>query len=172
METSAPLESKDTCATAKQAILKHGFDAWTGDMESCSWQNIFPGYRVTDELPRRLIGDDFVATRFIGLPLEGYHMARLSFEEGRWVMFDGMLTELDSIATTALLTALGAPAAKLDWYFGTLPMAETEWVYPEKGITLFLRDDLELVLHVALYASMTLEAYEATRRLNLRKRRR
>jgi hypothetical protein len=50
-----------------------------------------------------------------------------------------------------------------------------EWVYPDRGLTLYMRSDRETVLRIWAYAPMTLEAYiadlhhfEAPRELPLR----
>jgi hypothetical protein len=94
----------------------------------------------------------------IMLPLDGYSRPSLSFVEGTPVLFEAMGPEL-AAGDVALITALGEPAARLDWDFGTLPCPGSEFVYPDRGITLFLRSDHERVLHVALYPATDLNDY-------------
>ena len=63
----------------------------------------------------------------------------------------------------------GSPAAQLDWYYGTLPIPGGEWVYPDRGITLFFSMETGKVLHLAVYHPTTLADYRSSLRPNLRK---
>lgn len=45
---------------------------------------------------------------------------------------------IEDVNLLAKLTeTLGAPATKLDYFFGIITMKEKAWIYPEKGIALF-----------------------------------
>ena len=91
-----------------------------------------------------------------------------NFRDGALILVDGMTPELDGGAGP-LLADLGTPATRLDWDFGTLPISQGEWPYPERGITLFLNTTSDKVLHLALYAP-TLDAYLGSLRPPLAKR--
>jgi hypothetical protein len=56
-----------------------------------------------------------------------------------------------------LIADLGLPATRLDGDYGTLPIAQGEWPYPLRGVTLFLNTTSDKVLHLALYQPTTLE---------------
>ena len=71
----------------------------------------------------------------------------------------------------ALLVALGSPQVKLDSYLGTLEIKQSEWVFPERGITVYLNPDNHVLLRIAVYGSVSLLKYEQTLRLNLKKTR-
>jgi hypothetical protein len=61
----------------------------------------------------------------------------------------------------ALLTALGAPDAKLDYYPGVPKLrAQGAWVYAARGLTLFLSGDGKNVVRFEVYPPTTAAAYE------------
>jgi hypothetical protein len=89
--------------------------------------------------------------------------------DGTLVLFDGMNPELAGPFAT-LRDDLGTPAGRLDWERGTLKIRGGEWVYPERGITLFVDPDAaNTALHVAVYHVTTLDVYRRTLRPHLGK---
>ncbi len=58
-----------------------------------------------------------------------------------------------------LLTKLGAPAAKLDARSGGVLLKGSEWVYPDRGLTLFVEPYNHAPLRVAVYPRTTLQEY-------------
>ena len=87
------------------------------------------------------------------------------------VLLDMAYPELQPNLSTTL-AALGKPKAKLDTYFGTLPIPQGEWIYPERGLVLFLNEAANTIFHLAVMAPTTLTQYQTQLRLSLRKRRR
>ena len=63
----------------------------------------------------------------------------------------------------ALLAALGEPPLKLDTYFSSVPTVNRggEWVYPTRGLTLFMSSDKSNVVAVSLFPPTTEERYRA-----------
>lgn len=59
----------------------------------------------------------------------------------------------------ALVARLGAPAAKLDAYFRNALLEESEWVYPDRGLTLFIEPETHVLLHLAAYPRTSLTEY-------------
>jgi len=103
------------------------------------------------------------------LDLPGWYRPMANFRDGGLILVDGMTPELDGGADP-LLADLGTPATRLDGDFGTLPISQGEWLYPEHGITLFLNTTSDKVLHLALYAPTTLDVYLGSLRPPLAKR--
>jgi len=157
------------CVAVRRAIETHNFVGWHGLFAACSAQDLFDG--IPDDLsdrPARLLGDEFRPGVFVLLTLPGYYRPMATFQNGQLVLFDGMNPEL--AGDEALLRKdLGNPEAQLDWYYGTLEMRSGEWVYPERGITLFYSMETGKALHVALYQPTTLADYRRGLRPNLRK---
>jgi hypothetical protein len=67
----------------------------------------------------------------------------------------------------ALVAVLGPPATKLDSYFSGLLLRESEWVYPERGLTIFVNPENFVPLHVFAYPQTTLPEYRRKFRLAL-----
>jgi hypothetical protein len=68
-----------------------------------------------------------------------------------------------------LVDELGDAPERLDYAHGTLPVDGGEWVYADRGITLFVNTTAEELLHVALYAPTGVADYRARLRPHLGK---
>ena len=147
------------CEKAMKSIRDRDFSDWRGLEPTCDWSAL-TGPLPTDwqDVPGRPLGSSFRDAKMIMLPLQNYMRPSLSFVAGSPVLFEAMGPKLTTELAT-LLAALGEPAARLDWDFGTLPCPESEFVYPDRGITLFLNSDHDRLLHVALYAATDLDEY-------------
>ena len=161
--------SEPLCTKARLAIKQRNFIGWQGLPAICHAIDLFPGL-PTDlkDMPVRHLGESFRPTIFVLLSLEGYYRPMASFDGDQLVLFDGMGPELaDGFAP--LKADVGEPAAKFNWFFGTVKIQAGEWAYPERGITVFLNTTADTVLHIALYQPTTLNSYVETLRPPLRK---
>ena len=68
-----------------------------------------------------------------------------------------------------LLAALGPPPERLDSYLGTLLIENSEWVYPERGLTVFVNPANRRLLRIAVYRPVSLSGYRENLRLNLKR---
>ena len=157
------------CAAIRQAIEGRQFVGWRGLPAGCAAGDLFDDFPtdLTDR-PTRPLGDEFRPAVFVLLTLPGYYRPMASLRDGALVLVDGMNPELAG-GVAPLLDDLGEPAARFDWHYGTLPIAAGEWVYPERGITVFLNTANNKALHIALYQATTLKDYQRTLRPHLRK---
>jgi hypothetical protein len=138
---------------------------------NCDWTPLVGTLpSVWEKVPERSLGSSFSKGKMLMANSEGYMRATFSFVEGTPVLFEAMGPKLQA-SVTDLMKSLGLPEAELDWDFGTLPCPESEFVYPSKGITLFLSTDKTRIFHIALYASTTLENYLENLRPKLGKKR-
>jgi hypothetical protein len=71
-----------------------------------------------------------------------------------------------------VLQQLGPPALRLDNALGTVPLPGSEWVYPDRGLTVFADEEDERVWRVALFTPSRPEEYEERYRVFLGQRRR
>ena len=166
--TSKP--ENETCAAARKAIETRGFVGWQG-LPACTGDQLFDGFPADlSDRAKRPLGSSFSSAVFVLLELPGYYRPMANVRDGKLILVDGMNPEIGDVP--ALLADLGEPKAKLDWDFGTLPFSEREFVYPERGITLFLNTERDKALHVAVFAATDLETYLETLRPHLRKTRR
>ena len=58
-----------------------------------------------------------------------------------------------------VLAALGEPAMRLDTALGTVAIAGGEWVYPDRGLTVFADEEDERVFRVNVFAPVAPSAY-------------
>lgn len=75
-------------------------------------------------------------------------------------------------APAQVLERLGAPALRLDNALGTVSLPGSEWVYPDRGLTVFADEEDERVWRVALFTPCPPEQYEERYRAFLGQRRR
>jgi hypothetical protein len=167
---SMKADSVSACDSALKMIQNIHFDEWNGLPQDCDYSAFIGQYPDNwDEIPFRDLGSNFRRASKIYFELQGYMRPSLAFVDGKAVLFEAMGPKIADLK--ALLDMLGAPKAKLDWDFGTLPLHETEFVFPDRGITLFLNTDLDKALHIAVYPSTDLENYLQDVRPQLGKKR-
>jgi hypothetical protein len=147
------------CENARQTISSLDLRAWQGLPTRCDWQ-VWTGPLPSDwrEVYARPLGSSARPAHQLDVAVPGYQHPHLYFVAGEAVLFEALVGPALE-AFPELLKELGTPAAQLDWDFGTLPLPRAEYVYPARGITLFLNTDQDRALHIGLYAPTTLEAY-------------
>ena len=92
---------------------------------------------------------------------------RLWVENKNIVLADAKYPELTE-SLDAVLSSLGPPQKKLDAYLGTVLIEESEWVFSERGLSIFLDPENQELLRIAVYSPVALTTYEASLRLNLK----
>jgi len=161
--------TQENCKQIRQAIETQNFLGWHGLAPECTAQELFSNIPsdLTDK-PVRPLGDDFSPAVFVLLELAGYYRPMASFRDRQLILFDAMNPELAG-GFAPLHTDLGEPAARLDWHYGTLSIPTGEWVYPNRGITVFLNTTADKALHIALYQPTRLSEYQRALRPHLQK---
>lgn len=162
----------DTWQEALNQFVERDFRDWHGLPGDDSLANIRHYFSVfSDDIGQATLGQE--KCYFLMLPVTGYDgsvRAWYTPDSKKVLLLDGSYPEL-SPDLASLLGALGEPAAKLDTYWGTLPVAQGEWVYPDRGLTLFLSEEDNAIYHLAVFAPISLAYYQENLRLPLRKRR-
>lgn len=165
------METKESdmtqCDLALRMIEARDFRQWHGLPKDCDWTQLTgEPWRQMQQYSTRPLVSERENTFTLPCKLSGYNGSSLSFENDQPFLFDARKPEL-TCSVPELLQALGKAAAKLDYYEGMVNMSAMEWVYPDRGITLYMVDEGNAVGMVALYASTTLDAYmDQTLRLN------
>jgi hypothetical protein len=72
---------------------------------------------------------------------------------------------------SSLLGAFGEPEAKLNSFQGTFEVESNEYVYPRRGLTLYVDHAIGMPLRIAAFAPCGLEHYQYDLRLDLRQKR-
>lgn len=157
------------CEMAMQNIIECDFYTWNGLPEECNMEKIVgPLPESWENTPVRHLGSNFRETKWIVIQHAKYYRPSICYYNGKAVLFEAMVEEIKG-NHEELIKSYGLPSAKLDWNFGTLPLSESEYVFPNRGITLFIDAEEMKVLYVALYQVTTLDNYIENLRPNLGK---
>ena len=92
---------------------------------------------------------------------------RVWLRGGQVVMLDAQRMDLTDPAGE-ILAGLGDPAARLDAFLGPIAAPGSEWVYPERGLTLFVGGEGAWVDRILGYTPASLEDYVARLRPHTR----
>jgi hypothetical protein len=108
--------------------------------------------------------------QFRMLVMKAYeHSVRVWLDGPRVLMLDVQTPKFSS-DVAVVLNELREPEAKLDYVWGTLPIAEGEWVYAKRGLSLFLAPNGLAVFHLAAFSGTTVDEYVENFRLHLGKK--
>lgn len=159
-----------SCREALRIIEQRDFVSWKG-LPDCIVSDIFTSFDMSKTGLERL-GSKKIRTkkRLVG-PFGGYAYAVAFAREGRLILFQGLYLEMEETLVKTLVTALGEPESRERWWLGTAHMPNTEWIYPDRGITLFLNSAGNHLTYILLYAPTTLEYYMQYLRPKTRTRR-
>jgi hypothetical protein len=156
-----------TCRDAIRQISARDLATWTG-LPACSVDELVKAFPPAAEGERRtILGSDLVAVATRMLRAPGYaEPLEVSAAGTRVVRIDAIRPEL--VGTAESLThALGEPAAKLPYYNDVIRLPDAEWVWPSRGLALYLNRDHRFVLRFALFAATDLATYQRTLEPNL-----
>jgi hypothetical protein len=143
------------------------FRGWSGLHQPTMVADVAAVFEVDDTPQPALLGSEGRAAGWLTVEAEGY-------PEGIRVWLDGIdvvLLEGPGVALPdglqPLLDELGEPDARLDSYLGVFRLEGSEWVYPSRGLSLYVNPENMVLLRVAGYAPATLDDYERRLRLDL-----
>lgn len=146
-------------ATVWDAIALRDFLAWQGLPSPALYADFdarFP--RLVDAEAVGLLGRTNVQARYRQHVGEGYpqHL-RTWYAEERLVLIEAALPQLP-YAAADLLAGFDSPAARLDFNWGVMRVAEGAQVHPQRGITLFVGPEGQ-ILRLSLFTPCPLDVY-------------
>jgi hypothetical protein len=165
-------EPHSNAQAALRAFARRDFHDWRGLAPNTSLGETAAIFEVDDDWRGvAKLGSDRREATWVSAQVEGYEKAvRVWLDEALVLLIDAesptLLTGLPM-----LLRAIGTPEAKLDSYLGTFPLPESEWVYPGRGLTLYVNPENGILLRLAVFAPATLDVYRRRLRLDLQMRR-
>ena len=152
------------------------------DGDLTSWQGLPAGTRPADLEPAVEASDDAPAMAGLGLrkALVRYGaLAGTDVDAEVWVSPQSSEVWLVAIGDPPfagtpehVLQQLGPPPLRLDNALGSVPLPGSEWVYPERGLTVFADEEDGRVWRVALFTPSRPQEYEERYRVFLGQRRR
>jgi hypothetical protein len=153
---------------ALEAIESRDFRHWNGLPDDLQPSELI-GDRKDDDLATWRLGEALEPASFALVAKPGYGQLRASIRRGALCLLDASHVELGT-TLEELLLALGEPAAKLGWSDELVEEPDAEWVYPDRGITLFLNRSRDALRRIALYRSTTTDEYRDSLRPSFRAR--
>jgi hypothetical protein len=157
------------CVAALRAFVWPDLSHWNGVPANCTLAELGQVFTVP--------GDGWRAAGYVGEEQRELAWTSVSgggFPDSVRVWLDGeRIAAMDSRLLVrapdweVLAAKLGPPAAKLDAYFSQVLLEKSEWVYPERGLTLFVNPGNQVLLRVAAYPRTTLPEYRKRFRLIL-----
>jgi hypothetical protein len=158
-----------SCISALNNFAARDFTNWTGLPESCSLADVSQQFRLLDDgvgLVR--LGDTKREFRMFAVP--GYEHPVRIWSDGQKVLMLDVEYPSFVLETPALLKELGDPETKLDYDWGTTRLENSEWVYADRGLALFLAPDNSRAFHLAVFSRTTMQGYKENFQLHLGKR--
>ena len=155
-----------------KALARLDLHGWRGLSQHTLLDHARQVFDIDDEwCGSSMLGTDRRQTYWFTVTCDGFPEGLRIWTSGNEViLLDASSPDLPG-GLDALLTALGSPQAQLDSYLGTLRIENSEWVFPERGITVFVNPDNHLLLRIAVYRPSKLSEYEQSLRLDLKKTR-
>jgi hypothetical protein len=119
------------------------------------------------------LGSDKRSARWLSAAAPGFEQGiRVWIDDAQVLLLDApSLTLADGVDIDVLLRGLGKPTAELESYLGTLAIARSELIYPERGLTLYVNPQNAILLRAVAYEPCELDHYVRRLRLDLRVRR-
>jgi hypothetical protein len=163
-----PQSKSHACAEALRAFASHRFANWRG-LPECALTDVGAVWALLDEQAHPgIMGKRSASWTAASVP--GYdESVQIWFDDDQVLLLLVEYPEFDG--WPELLKQVGESVAKLDSYLGTLLLPGSEWVYPERGLTLYVNPENGALLRLAVYAPTTIERYEAELRLSFKMRR-
>ncbi|HEV7745423.1 MAG TPA: hypothetical protein VGO56_10545 [Pyrinomonadaceae bacterium] len=152
----------DACQKNIQQFLDRQLEQWSGLVSGCQESNLQSWLAFKPGEGRTYLGTERVTYSFRSL-------SQPRFENGVFFYFQEDL--LSFIATdhwsfdrqecVDLRQSLGEPAHRLDFYWRNLKIESGEFVYADKGISLGIVPDTELIVSVVVFPPCTLHDYKS-----------
>ncbi|MBE9183028.1 hypothetical protein IQ268_31325 [Oculatella sp. LEGE 06141] len=157
------------CEIALNQFAKQDWLHWQG-LPTCTLSTVAQMLPLSDGVGSGNVGEQ--TAHFHRLHLPGYGQpVRLWFTENEQVLLLDVAHPSPSASLETLLAQLGEPDAKLDTHWNVLSLPQSEWLYAQRGLALWINPENQVILHLAVFAPTTLEQYSHTLRLDLAQRR-
>ena len=170
MATKPQRSEEMDCKATLRILADRDFRRWPGLPAGCSLTDVTSAFPLlNDGVGLTILGEQNADFRMV--MVDGYDSpVRVWSNDDLVLMLDIEFPQL-STSLDALLAEIGEPEAKLDSFLSTLRLEQNEWVYPSRGLTLFINPDNDVLLRLAVYSPTTLDVYKKELKMNLQTRR-
>ena len=161
---SAVTVAPSDCAAEVRAFLEKRFAQLRGLPAACRVDDVATELGGRAALDSSCLGEQRRQASFQVAVVPGFtDPIRVWYDQGGLLMLYADFPEPPG-GWTALRAALGSPEAKLDYRWGVVTVAGGEWVYPSRGLSVFLTPALDRVVQIADFAPTSLTAYRRSLR--------
>lgn len=160
--TTMNMESRLTCEEALILFTNKEFEQWHGLPSECQISDIFSLFKsITEDASVGKLGSEYIPSFYKVYVLENYNEPiQVWFKDNAILKIEAKYPQLSANQYQAITKALGEPTDKLDYYFDILMIPNGEWVYPKRGISLFLNADGTGLVNLSVYHPTSLETYK------------
>lgn len=166
-----------TCAEQIGPLLGGRIAEWRGIDPECRIDDLRETFPIDDDWGGvGYLGEEEWDAEYVGITAEesgeesGNDVRLWHDEEGRLLLVE-IIDPRRFPTVDALLDTLGHPDTRLDATVGLRRGRQNEWVYPERGLTLYVTSDTEHVERVLGFVPTSVEEYTLNLRPNLEGRR-
>ena len=151
---------RDVCKGRLEQFLRRELAGWEGLSEGCAEQDVARWLPLRPSEGIAHLGSEMVEYRFRVAVAVGFtEPLRLHFRNGvLWLVRTG-LWSTDRTECRRLLRDLGDPSDRLNLVFGMGIIADGEWVYAARGLTLGVIPDTGLIASVSAYGPCSVNTY-------------
>lgn len=155
-------DANDVCRDAWRLIRNKTFHDWTGLPAACSYGDFDEAFeRMGEEYGRNTLGSGKLRTRYRTYTADEYEEPlKVWFRDDDLVLIEISYPELPYPGTD-LLDRLGEPDDRLDYELDVIEIEGGAWIYPPRGIALFLDAGKERVMRISLFRSCSPAEYAA-----------
>ncbi len=153
-------ERNSACSEAWSAIAARDYRAWKGLPVSCGYSDFDAAFaRLRDEYGQGVLGRAHRQAMYRMHVAEGYaHNLKVWFR-AEYIVLIEIRYPLLPYPSHELLRQLGEPEMKLDYYLDVMRIPTGAWVYPTRGLALFLDAGHTEVMGVALFHACRMTEY-------------
>ena len=163
------MEIDTSCESAIRVFAARDFRNWTGLPDACTLEQVTQHAPLLNEgVGLARLGRTKRQFRMLTVP--DYDQAVRVWLDGPKVLMLDVQTPKFPSDVAVVLNELGEPEAKLDYVWGTLPVAAGELVYAKRGLTLFAAPTGLTIFHLAAFSPTTVDRYVENYRLHLGKK--
>lgn len=153
--------TSNICQKALVLFSNKEFAQWNGIPSSCSANDVFSIFKPNSENhSTSILGNEYIRTSYKVCLVENYtEPIRVWFTGNEIVKIEVQYVNLSQNNLEAIIQSLGEPVDKFDYYLNSVLLVKAEWVFPERGISLFLNGDHKGLVKLAVYHSISLDEY-------------
>ena len=152
------------CQETLRQVAEQQFEHWAGMSADCRLPEVLTWFKqLNDGIGHGMLGIE--PAQFVMVVVPNYtEPVRVWYRAEKVVLFDVAYPDF----LQDKLSALGEPPVRLDYFWRRLLIRKGLWVYPARGLALYVNSDNGALIHLTVFAPTSLEQYQTGFMLSLR----